>query len=187
MITAVVLAAGEGRRMGAPKVSARLPDGRTFLQAVLATVRAAGVDEVRVVVGPGTQASADDATLVLNPRPEAGMLSSVRAGVRAAPAGTRALLLWPVDHPHVRAATVRRLIEAHAHTGAPVVVPVHGGRRGHPTLFDAALLPELLEAPDDVGARAVVHAHEQELCELAVEDAGVIADLDTPADLETAS
>jgi molybdenum cofactor cytidylyltransferase len=186
---AVVLAAGRGTRLGAPKAEARA-DGPTFVEAVLRTLREAGIADVRVVLSPALAGSlvpepvpADLA--VVNPDPARGMLSSVRCGLEALPPGLDAVLLWPVDHPRVRAATIRALVSAHAASAAPVVVPVHEGARGHPVLFDARVLPELLAAPPEIGARAVVHAHADRL-ELAVDDPAVAEDIDTPDDYERA-
>lgn len=184
MIGAVVLAAGDSSRMGRPK--ALLPiEGTTFLGNVLATLRASGVSTVRVVLGGHADEIREAVTLhrdvvVLNPTPEAGMLSSVRRGVRALPEEVDAFLLWPVDHPTVLPDTIRKLVAAFRSGGAPVVVPVHAGRRGHPVLFAAPLKDELLHAPDAVGARAVVALHEDAIRAVEVHDAGVLADVDTP-------
>ena len=191
MIGAVVLAAGASSRMGRPK--ALLPyGGSTFLECVLAILDANDVGAVRVVVG--TEANAIRSSLpalseeswVRNPSPQDGMLSSVRLGVCALPAGTEAFLLWPVDHPLVRAATVGALAHAWRSRKAPIVVPRHRGRRGHPVLFDASTVPDLLSAPDDAGARHVVAAHDKDRIEIEVADGGVVADIDTPEAYEAA-
>jgi CTP:molybdopterin cytidylyltransferase MocA len=184
---AVVLAAGRGSRLGAPKAAA-WADGRTFVEAVLRTLHEAGIGDVRVVLSAGLAESlVPDPVLpalaVVNPDPARGMLSSVRCGLDALPAGLDAVLLWPVDHPRVSSATIRALVSAHAASAAPVVVPIHAGVRGHPVVFDARVLPELLAAPPDVGARAVVHAHADRL-ELAVDDGAVTEDIDSAADYE---
>lgn len=178
MIAAVVLAAGASSRMGSSKAHLLATGTASFLDAILATLRGAGVDVVRVVMARGA-ATADGA--VVNPDPSRGMLSSVQCGLGVLPPGVDAVLLWPVDHPLVKAATVISMIEAFRHGSHPVVVPVYEGGRGHPVLFAAALIPELLSADPAVGARAVVHAHADRL-ELAVPDAGVNADVDTPDD-----
>jgi molybdenum cofactor cytidylyltransferase len=186
---AVVLAAGRGERLGAPKAAVPA-DGGTFIEVVLRTLREAGIGDVRVVLSPALAGSlvpepVPAAVAVVNPDPARGMLSSVRCGLDALPPGLDAVLLWPVDHPRVRAATIRALISAHAASAAPVVVPVHAGVRGHPVVFDARVLPELLAAAPEVGARAVVHAHADRL-ELAVDDPAVTEDIDTPSDYERA-
>ena len=189
MIGAVVLAAGRGTRLGAPKAIAPA-GGATFVEAVLATLREAQIDEIRVVLSPALASSlvpvpVPPGLAVVNPAPSRGMLSSIRCGLDALPRNLDAVLVWPVDHPRVRAATIRALVGARAASSAPVVVPLHDGVRGHPVLFDARVLPELAAAPPEAGARAVVHAHTDRL-ELSVDDAGVTQDIDSPGDYERA-
>ncbi|HYU37393.1 MAG TPA: NTP transferase domain-containing protein, partial [Gemmatimonadales bacterium] len=93
---------------------------------------------------------------------------------------------WPVDLPHVRVATLERLLEAYRRAGAPAVMPSFAERRGHPVIWDQALFPELLtsEAATRHGARAVLTAHEQEIVTVPVDDPAVIDDLNTPEDYE---
>ena len=176
MIAAVVLAAGASSRMGVPKWSLAAGDrGETFLDAILATLREAGVTTVGVVVRPDFPRSG--APFVINPDPDRGMLSSLQCGLRALPPAWEAALAWPVDHPLVTAATVRKLIAAFETTRAPIVVPVHAGTRGHPALFAASVHGEIDAAHPGAGARAVVHAH-QDRVELRVDDAGVTTGID---------
>jgi len=91
-----------------------------------------------------------------------------------------------VDLPHVRVATLERLLEAHRRTGAPAVVPTFAERRGQPVVWDQALFPELVTsaAATRHGARAVLAAHEQDVLTVAVDDPAVIDDLNTPEDYE---
>jgi molybdenum cofactor cytidylyltransferase len=180
MIAAIVLAAGGSTRMGRDKATLRAGvDGSTFLDAIHSTLDAAGVGVVRVVVAPGRErADQDD---VVNPDPAAGMLSSIHCGLRALPGELDAVIIWPVDHPLVAPATVVAMIDAFRTWTAPIVVPAYHGRRGHPVLFAARVLPELMAADRSQGARSVVHAHGDRF-ELLVDDPGVLADIDTPAD-----
>lgn len=180
MIGAIVLAAGTSSRMGRPKAAMTLGrEGPTFLDAILTTLDGAGVAAVRVVVPPGQERR--DARDVQNPDPAAGMLRSVQCGLRALPSGLDAVFVWPVDHPLVERATIVAMITALRAGGAPIVVPTHSGRRGHPVLFAARVLPELFTADGTRGAAAVVHAHADRL-ELAVADRGILEDIDTPED-----
>jgi len=187
-LAAVVLAAGAGARLGGV-AKALLPAGdASFLARIAATARAAAVGELVVVVGPpfgpavAAAARGLGATVVDNPDPARGMASSVALGFGAlaarGPAAPAAALLWPVDHPRVAVATVARLIARGAG------VPVHAGRGGHPALVPARLFAALAgcaAAPD--GARGVLRG---ELPRIPVDDPGVVADVDVPADLERA-
>jgi CTP:molybdopterin cytidylyltransferase MocA len=184
MIGAIVLAAGSSTRMG--RIKAHLPagpNGRSFVDTIAATLASAGVAPVTIVVNHGLPDPPQDA--VVNPNPSAGMLFSLKCGLRSFRESLDAVLVWPVDHPLVKRDTVVAMIAAAKETGAPVVVPTHGGKRGHPVLFAARVFPELLAADPSLGARSVVHAHDDRL-ELDVEDDGVVFDIDTPEDYERA-
>ena len=160
----MLLAAGEGRRVGGPKALLRL-GGATFLEACLRALDRPGV-AARVVV-TGHDASRVEAavpagpgvSVVRNEGYREGMLSSVLRGLDAAEAlEADALLLHPVDHPRVEPETVDRVLAALA-AGARIAVPSHGGRRGHPGGFARETWPALRAAPPGEGARDVLRAH----------------------------
>ena len=155
------------------------PNGRSFVDTITGTLAGAGVAAVRIVVAHGLPEP--PRYCVVNPDPSAGMLSSVQCGLRAFREELDAVFVWPVDHPLVERDTVIAMIAAAKNTGAPIIVPTHAGRRGHPVLFVARLFPELLSADRSLGARSVVHAHDDRL-ELPVADGGVVVDIDTPED-----
>jgi len=92
------------------------------------------------------------------------------------------VLVWPVDHPYVAAASVRAILEAARRTGAPIVLPVDGGKRGHPVYFSRGTWRELVTVRDG-GARRVVHAYAATLQEVPVSDTGVLRDIDTRSDM----
>jgi molybdenum cofactor cytidylyltransferase len=87
------------------------------------------------------------------------------------------ILLWPVDHALVSAELVAGLIGRFYESGAAVVLPTFGGRRGHPVIFAERLYGELLEAPEETGARAVVWAHAGEVVELETKEEGCVLNL----------
>jgi CTP:molybdopterin cytidylyltransferase MocA len=187
-IVAVILAAGSGRRMGGPKALLRF-GGETFLTRAARLLARPGVASVVAVVGPAALGAAAEAAppagakIVLHPRPEEGMLSSILRGLDEADAdGADAVLLHPVDHPLVEAATVDRVVAALG-AGAVVAVPTHGLRRGHPGGFARAAFSELRAAPAQRGARAVLADHPEWVVHVPG-DPGCVLGIDTPADYE---
>jgi molybdenum cofactor cytidylyltransferase len=161
--------------------------GRTFLAQILATLGAGGAEPLLVVVrdvdgAVAAEARSHGGTVVANPDPSSGPVSSLQAGIRALPEGISAILFSPVDHPLFSSATVEALIGGLEKTNAPLVVPAFDGWRGHPVLFHKDLFPELLEKDLPEGARTVVRRYLDARLQLAVNDPGILADIDTPED-----
>ncbi len=186
MIVGIVLAGGASRRMGRPKA---LLDagGVSFLERVIGILTAGGCDEVVVVLNSDDPETAGlvsraGARLTFGSGVGTEQVESLRAGLRAAPPGTKAVVALPVDHPLVQARTVAALIKAFRQRSAPIVRPVHEGRRGHPVLFAATVFDELLTDGLTDGARTVVRDHAAELEDVSVDDRGVLVDVDTPTD-----
>jgi molybdenum cofactor cytidylyltransferase len=190
-LAGVVLAGGRSARMGSPKALLDFR-GQPFAVRILEALEALEVKTRVVVVGPDAPRirpalAGHDCLIVENPDTDAGPIASLRVALRALQAvQPRAALVWPVDLPHVRVATVERLLETQRRTGAPVVAPTFGERRGHPVLWGAATFEELLTSDDATrhGARAVLRAHAADLVPVAVDDPAVIDDLNTPEDYE---
>ncbi|MBI2952447.1 nucleotidyltransferase family protein [bacterium] len=190
MIYAIALAAGESRRMGAPKQL--LPFGdKTVLQAVVDRLLASRADGVLVVLG--CRADEVRATLAdrsvrfaLNPDYARGMLSSVQAGVAALPPDARAALICLGDHPSVDPAVVDRVIEAHRRTGKGIVIPTSSGRRGHPALVSLRYRDEILALCGEPGLKAVMRGHPEDTVEVEVGRPEILDDMDTPEDYQKA-
>ena len=184
MLAAVILSGGASSRMGSPK--ALLPyQGRPFLEHLLDVTKHPKISVRRIVLGPHAEPIARAVALqadeiVINADWEKGQLSSIQAGIRSLPAGTDGVLICLIDHPLISAGLVGELIAAFYAKRAPVVLPVFNGRRGHPVLFSAAVYEELLEAPLEVGARAVVWAHAGEVLEHATTEEGCLLNLNDP-------
>jgi molybdenum cofactor cytidylyltransferase len=183
-VVAVILAAGEGRRMGGPK--ALLPFAKTTFLAhccrlyarpgIAAIVAVLGAEADRVRRESGLPAGVE---AVVNPNWPRGMLSSVWRGLDAAERqGADAVLLHPVDHPLVAPATIDRVRQA-LEAEAAIAVPTWEGRRGHPGGFSRSLFGELRSAPADRGARAVLALHEARVAHVPG-DPGCVAGIDTP-------
>lgn len=181
-LAAVILAAGASSRMGRPKALLQFA-GETFLDRLIACFD--GIAEPTVVVlgfNAGAIrtgiARALDAHIVVNPDPSRGMLSSLQCGLAALPKDVDGVFFMPVDLPAVRRSTIEQL----AQTAGPLVIPVFRGHHGHPVRVSQAIISELLELPLTAQARDVIHRHSAVFVE--VDDAGVLHDVDTPAEYE---
>jgi molybdenum cofactor cytidylyltransferase len=181
-VPAVILAAGASRRLGRPKQLVML-EGETLLRR---TVRAAlaGCSPVLVVVG--ARAREVEASLALmpvqvveNPEWEEGMAASIRAGVRALPAGCPAALFLVCDQPAVDGTLVKHLVELRRADPDAVVACAYGNTRGTPSLFPARCFPQLLLLRGDRGARDLLAAPDV----LTVPFPGGAEDVDEPGDL----
>ena len=187
-VPAVVLAAGASTRMGRPKALVDI-GGRQALALVVEACRVGGCPRVLVVVGSdgeavGAAARAAGAVVVENTAWARGRSTSVKAALPHLPAGARAILLFPVDHPLVEAPVVRALLAAFAaDPSAEVVLPVHGGRRGHPVLLAAALFPAIAALGDDEPLRNTVRRAGRKVAEVSVSTDSVLRNLDRPEDL----
>lgn len=177
-----MLAAGQSTRMGRPKPLLEA-GGESFLLLTIRALREGGCDAVVVVTGYGdeTASNARDAGAIVtrNREPGSEQIDSLRLGIDALPEGTAAAVVLPVDHPLVRPATVAALIARWRDAPDRIVRPVHQGRAGHPTIFPRAMWTHLRPALPR-GARTVVEDDAHPTLDVAVEDAGVIADIDTP-------
>jgi nicotine blue oxidoreductase len=178
----LVLAAGEGKRYGGPKALVEL-DGELLVDRAVRVLREGGCDPVRVVLG----AHADevrtrarlDADVVVNDGWAEGIGSSLRAGLTGLTAGACIVLL--VDQPGVTPDVVRRLVDA---PSAPAVAASYGGRIGNPVRLDASIWSAVGElAVGDVGARAWIREHPDDVVRVVCDDLGHDDDVDTPADL----
>jgi molybdenum cofactor cytidylyltransferase len=185
LLAAIILSAGTSSRMGRPK--ALLPYRKaTFLEHLLQVTRHPRLGLARVVLGAGAEeirtiAKLDSSTVVLNPDWEQGQLSSIWAGIRSLSGiQTDGVLLCPVDHPLVTANLISELIGRFYENEKAIVLPTYQGRRGHPVIFSSQLYDELLAAPADKGARAVVWAHAADLLEVPTEEEGTVLNLNDP-------
>jgi molybdenum cofactor cytidylyltransferase len=185
-IWAIVLAAGESRRMGAPKLL--LPfSGKTVIEAVLDSVKASPVKGISLVVGAGAapieeKARPYGALVAMNPDFRSGMLSSVQCGFRQLPLEAEAALVFLADQPAIKPYVAEALIKAFRRTGRGIIIPVFDRRRGHPVLISARYRKEIGSLDPEVGLRQLLDRHPQDILEEPVDDPAILRDLDTPED-----
>ena len=186
MICALVLAAGQSRRMGTPKLLLPL-QGRPLLVHVVDELLCSPVDEVLVVVGeeggPIRDALAGRRVRFVTSAHAGGeMLGSVRCGFSAIRDECAAVLVALGDQPGVTADVVDALVHAFRTTGRGIVVPTHQNRRGHPLLLAMHYRDEILAGYENVGLRGLLGAHPEDVLEVEVATPGVLEDIDAPED-----
>lgn len=188
MIGAVVLAAGQSRRMGTQKLLLPLR-GQPILALIADELLRTSLRPVVVVVGRnGAQIQSAlagrEISFVANPNPNGDMLSSVRCGLRALPVEVDGVLVALGDQPGVTTGLIESLLQEFRRSQCGIVLPKHGDRRGHPLLLASRFREEILSRHDGVGLRGLLVAHPGEICEVTVSSPAELADLDTPEDYE---
>lgn len=186
MISAMLLAAGESRRMG--RFKQLLPfGGKTFVECCVDNLLASSVDEIIVVTG---HREADVRGAIGN-RPvrfanntdyRDGMSSSVKRGVEAISKESRACLIALVDQPQIDADVINRVVTAYKQDEPLIVIPTYEGRNGHPIILDLKLREEILAIGPAEGLKQVVHAHLSEVTRIEAFTDAVLTDFDLPED-----
>ncbi len=187
MIAAILLAAGQSRRMGTQKLL--LPfGGQTVIGHVADQFLQSRCDEVFIVVNNNETLrqvlSPMRVTLIENFDSQSDMLCSVRLGLQALSPNCQAVLIMPGDMPLIETFCLNQIIEAFSEE--KIIVPVYEGHRGHPLLVPRCYFGEILRYFDGVGLRGLMQKHPREVCELAVNHSGVVKDMDLPRDYEKA-
>jgi molybdenum cofactor cytidylyltransferase len=186
MIAAVILSAGESSRMGRPK--ALLPiDGQTFIEKIVGALKQTSVGKIIVVLGHNGDEMRRSiqhlpVEIMINPDYRLGQLSSLQTAIRHLQGETNCdgIVVHLVDHPYINPQLLQLMLHRFVDEKRAIVVPRHQGKRGHPVIFARELFSELLAAPMDQGAKAVVNAHRDETLEIDTEEVGITLDIDTP-------
>jgi molybdenum cofactor cytidylyltransferase len=183
-VSAIILAAGLSRRMGAFKPLLRFGP-TTVIEACIENIRAGGVENVVVVLGESPQAAKlkrhlryARVTFAFNPDPNSEMSASLACGIRALPDDARAIIINPADHAAVPAEVVAQLI-AEWRSGAKLIKPTWNGRGGHPVLVDLSFRGELLSLDPQTGLKGLFDEHTDDVRCVPVTSNFIARDLDT--------
>ncbi|MCJ7656075.1 MAG: molybdenum cofactor cytidylyltransferase [Dehalococcoidia bacterium] len=188
MISAILLAAGQSKRMG--ELKQLMPFGQsTIVAQAVDNLLGSAVDEVIVVVGYKAEdvikaIAAKPIKLVINPDYEQGMSTSVIAGLNLVHSRVQGVMLALGDQPLVDSQTVNRLIEEFYNHDKGIAVPTYQGRRGHPIIFAIKYKEQLLKLRGDVGGRQIIKDHPDDVLEVAVDSESIVADFDTTDDYQ---
>lgn len=180
-VAGVLLAAGDGSRLGRPKALVEIA-GQRLADRGVALLRAGGAAPVVVVTGAASVEPLG-AIVVHNPDWRSGMGSSLVAGLQALPAEISAAVIALADQPLIGAEAVRRLIEAYR-DGASVAVAAYDGLPRNPVLIARPHWPEVIASSiGDVGARTFLRDHPDLVTRVECGDTGSADDIDTAEDL----
>jgi molybdenum cofactor cytidylyltransferase len=188
MISALLLAAGESRRMKSFKPLLQLA-GKTFIECCVDNLLASRAGEVLVVTGHRQQdirrqIGDRPVRIIHNPNYRQGMSTSIKQGLASLSSSAQAVIIALADQPLVTTAIFNQLIEAYEAARPLLVIPTHGGQRGHPIIIDLNLRGEVLAMDPDQGLRQVVHAHESDIAYIEVASDSVLIDFDYPEDYQ---
>lgn len=189
-IGAVVLAAGQSRRMGNPKMLLPWRGSRTVIGQVVSTLLEADIDPV-VVVGGANYDRLQSALIGLPVRlaynhrfAETEMLVSLQIGLQQLDLTTDAILIVLGDQPTLEIDVVRAVVEAYHRTHPHLVIPSYQMRRGHPWLIARGLWQELMALSIDSSLRDFLNKHADDITYVRVESPEILKDMDTPEDYQ---
>jgi molybdenum cofactor cytidylyltransferase len=187
-VVAILLAAGQSKRMGAFKPL--LPFGETtVIGSCILNLRTGGVDNIVAVLGHRAdeiRESLKDLTALsslhlrfaLNPEPESEMSASIACGVRELPSVAKAVLIALTDQPAIPAEIIKTVIDQWR-SGAKLIIPEFQGRGGHPVLVDLSLRAELITLDPDRGLRSIFDKHRNQVRRVSVSSPFIARDMDT--------
>ena len=189
-VGAVLLAAGEGSRMGSVPKSLLALDGVPLIQRHLIAMREAELNDIVIVTGyhhEAIEAAIIDTTVrvVRNPAPQRGQQSSVRLGVSALGAGCDLVMVVLADQPLIGVADLKELIAAFMQRpqGAGVLYPVVRGQRGNPVVFSGEVITNMLGSGSDADFRRFIDEHPAVVYRYSTDNEHFIIDLDTTEDI----
>ena len=192
MISGIILAAGSSHRMGSPKSLLKIGEN-TFLQYIVEVLHSARILDIVIVLGAEAEKiqpslSWFDGKIVVNNDWQKGQLASIITGINSLdmtttdPEEIHGAMICPVDHPLISQSILVNLLQEFWRRHKKIVVPTYKGTRGHPVIFAKELFDELRNAPIDVGARSVVRKHPEQVHEVALEEEGILINIDTQED-----
>jgi molybdenum cofactor cytidylyltransferase len=185
-IWAIILAAGESKRMKVPKLL--LPfNGKTMIEVVIRNVSVSAADHTLVVLGAFRDeiSSVTDGYQVetcYNEKFRDGMFSSVLCGINYLPETFEAVLIIPGDQPFIKPEVINRLIAEYRNSGKGIVIPVYKKKRGHPLLLDGKYRNMLDGLQEQNGLRSLAEKYPDDVLEIVTNSPGILKDFDTKED-----
>lgn len=187
-VSAILLGAGESKRMGRDKLM--LPWGKkTVFEHCLYTLLQSEIGEVIVVLRTRSEAFEDGIKrypiskrkkikVAVNPNYRRGMSSSLHRGLKCLDSRSKGVLIALGDQPLLKPRTVNALIHAFSHGEGKIAIPFYNGKRGNPVLFDRIYMKDLMKLRGDTGGRKIVENHPDKIIRVSTRSEGVLKDID---------
>ena len=187
-IAGILLAAGNSIRMGRPKALLTF-NGVSFIDTILNNLQSSGYQPIISILGEAGDTicectSVNNYECWYNSNPQEGMLSSLKIAIEHLPQECEGFVLALVDHPAVHRLTYQKLFESAAAAPDRIIIPQFYGKKGHPVYFGRRYFQQLLDTPNEQGARIVVHRNHRDIYFMPVEDAAILQDIDTPEEYQ---
>lgn len=181
-ICAIILAAGESKRMKVPKMLLDF-NGETMIEKVIRNVARSEVSHILVVLGAFREELSRiterlEVPVCYNDRYKSGMLSSVQCGFRNLPDSWDAVMVFPGDQPFIEPGVINELIKAFVESKKRIVIPVYGKKRGHPILIGAEYRNSIAELPEKEGLRSLAQQNPGDVLEVETQTPGILKDFD---------
>ncbi len=189
MVSAILLAAGESKRLRMPKLL--LPFGKsTILERTIDNLLNSRVDEVIVVLGYRAEEmmrklANRPVKIAINPIYHQGMSTSIVKGLSLVNNRAQAIMVALADQPLINSQTINRLIEESLGYDKGIVIPTYQAERGHPIIFTSKYKEELLGLKGDIGGRQTIKEHPNDILEVIADSKAITMDVNTVNDYYT--
>jgi CTP:molybdopterin cytidylyltransferase MocA len=180
-LTAIILAAGQGKRIGQAKLGL-LAGGETFLNKIVGKLIAVGIKDIVCVVRANNFPADPRITFTINPKPEHDMFSSIYCGIRERPTAS-GYMIFPVDHPFVAQDTLQKLQENFTTNSDQVICPEFKQRLGHPIIIPEHLAKKIIFSDYIGGLRQFLLDQEVVICKVNVADENILRNINYESDL----
>ena len=183
LVSAILLAAGESKRMG--QMKQLMPLGQsTILEQAIDNLLKSAVSECIVVLGYKAEEviktiANKSVKIAINPDYQQGMSTSIITGLNLIDSRAQTVMVALGDQPFIDSETINSLMEAFVSHDKGIAIPVYQGRRGHPVIFNIKYKGELLRLRGDIGGREIIDRHSDDVLEVVVDCEGVCVDIDT--------
>lgn len=187
MLEAIILAAGESRRMGQLKPLLKINE-LTFLQKIHKELIKEDIQDVHIVLGYQAEKikreCGIEADFIINENYKNGQFSSLQQGILSLSPECSAVLVCLVDQPHINSSWIDKLIIPVLEGHLGIVRPSYNGRHGHPVIYTGDMFPKILEFPPTATAKDVMSKYSSDIFEVEIDSEGILYDADTPEDLQ---